>query len=305
MFTDIHGTRRLRVCLHCHTTLSDGLKTPAEAAEIYRAEGYDAVAFTDHWVFGEGWEAEGFTVLSGIEYDVAGHTGDSPVLEVYHIVGVGMTREPAVSAAWRNLGDGTPVRERALGIMRAIREAGGLAVLAHPAWSLNTPTHMMAVGAFDATEIYNSVSDWGMSDRPYSGVILDQLASEGVYVPLLATDDTHYYDGDHARGAVLVEAEAVESLGLVEAIRQERFYAGHPKGPEIHLERLSDTEFRLTCTPAVKLAFLSNAVWVKGRMVRGENLTEATYTLKPHETYLRAEVTDAEGRTAYSRIIPR
>ena len=46
----------------------------------------------------------------------------------------------------------------------------GVAVLAHPAWSPNTPEQFYQLGAYEATEIYNSVSAWGMSDRPYSGV---------------------------------------------------------------------------------------------------------------------------------------
>jgi hypothetical protein len=72
----------------------------------------------------------------------------------------------------------------------------------------------------------------------------------------------------------------------------------------VHLERISPTAVKLTCSPAVKIAFLSNSVWSAGRMVRGENLTEATYEFKRHEIYVRAEVTDAQGRVGYSNIIP-
>ena len=34
--------------LHCHTTLSDGEKTPEEIKELYRQQGYSVVAYTDH-----------------------------------------------------------------------------------------------------------------------------------------------------------------------------------------------------------------------------------------------------------------
>ena len=36
--------------LHCHTTVSDGDKTPAEIKELYRERGYNIVAYTDHEV---------------------------------------------------------------------------------------------------------------------------------------------------------------------------------------------------------------------------------------------------------------
>lgn len=301
MFTDMTGKRRLKIGLHTHTTLSDGHRTPEEVAAIYKEESYDAVALTDHWVYGAGGEIGGLTILSGCEYNVCGVDEWTGVLETYHIVGVGMTRDPEVPEEYLRNQDGH-IRDRVRDIVRLIRGAGGLAILAHPAWSLNTSEQILGCGDFDATEIYNSVSDWGMSDRPYSGIIVDQIASYGMFMPLLATDDTHYYDGDQCRGWVAVEADAAEELGLVEALRQGRFYA--TQGPEVHLERISPTAVKLTCSPAVKIAFLSNSVWSAGRMVRGEGLTEATYEFKRHEIFVRAEVTDACGRVGYSNIIP-
>jgi hypothetical protein len=44
--------------------------------------------------------------------------------------------------------------------------------------------------------------------------------------------------------------------------------------------------------------------WVGDRMARGEGLTEFDYTVKSGETYIRVEVTDAEGRVGYSHVIP-
>ncbi len=300
MYTDIHGVRRLKINLHTHTTVSDGEKTPAECAAVYRAAGYDAIALTDHWVFTPAGEIDGLPIISGCEYNVSGPDREGGVYEVYHVVAIGCTAAPCVPREWERME--TPgVRDRVRAIIDAIHAVGGLAVLAHPAWSLNTPEQMLSVAGYDATEIYNSVSDWGMSDRPYSGLLVDEAAMAGVTVPLLATDDTHYYDGDQCRGFVMVEADAVEEFGLMEAIRRERFYASN--APEIHLERVSEREVRLSCSPAVKIAFLSNGVWTAGRMVRGEALTEATYVIKPHETFLRAEVTDRMGRMAYSNIL--
>ena len=100
----------------------------------------------------------------------------------------------------------------------------------------------------------------------------------------------------------MLDAEAVEATGFAGAIRSRSFYA--TQGPEVHLERISPTTVKLTCSPAVKVAFLSNAVWSSGRMVRGEGITEAIYEFKRHEIYVRAEVTDAEGRVGFSNIIP-
>ena len=50
MIIDIEGNKRYKINLHTHTTISDGRKTPEQVAEIYRAAGYDMIAFTDHWI---------------------------------------------------------------------------------------------------------------------------------------------------------------------------------------------------------------------------------------------------------------
>ena len=34
--------------LHCHTTVSDGKRTPEEVKALYKSRGYSIVAFTDH-----------------------------------------------------------------------------------------------------------------------------------------------------------------------------------------------------------------------------------------------------------------
>jgi len=300
MFTDITGKKRLKVGLHTHTKLSDGRLQPEEAIALYAAGGYDILALTDHWKYGSGCEYEGMAVISGCEYNMTGWRNG--IQETFHIVGVAMHQDPEIPKSLMN-DETIPFYDRIRTVVSMIRNTGGLAVLAHPAWSLNTPEQIMSAGDFDALEIYNSVSECCMSDRPYSGLLVDMLAREGLRYPLLATDDTHYYNGDEMRGMIMVEADAVTELGLVGAIRANRFYA--TQGPEVHLERISEDEVKVTCTPAVKVAFLSNLPWTKGRMVRGENITEATYTIKHNmkELFIRAEVTDEKGLVAWSNIL--
>ncbi len=303
MYTDICGKRRLKIGLHTHTTRSDGRKAPDEVLEIYTALGYDAIALTDHWVYTPAdLNRDGVAVLSGCEYNIGGNNGPTGV---YHIVGICMSRDPEIDKDAMN-DPAVPSCERARKIIEKIREAGGLAIFAHPAWSLNTPEQIMAVGDFDALEIYNSVSEAGMSDRPYSGLLVDMIAGAGCCPPLLATDDTHYYTGEEGRGFIMVEADAAETSGsgmdgIVQAVRDGKFYAS--QGPEIHLERLDETTVRLTCSPCEKIVFFSNIVWTRGRVTRGENLTEAVYTLNPGDTFVRAEVTDRNGKQAWSNII--
>lgn len=288
MITDIFGKKRYKVNLHMHTSVSDGRLSPSEALERYREEGYDAVALTDHWKFGKAYVENGITVLSGAEYNVGSDSRDG----IYHIVGVGMTTQPE----W----DEQTCRDPQV-IIDTIHANGGLAILAHPAWSLNTPKQIRALKNIDATEIYNTVSGVHMSRRADSSQIVDVLACEGILFPLLADDDTHYYDGsDDCRSWIMVEAEDASQEKILDAVREKHFYA--TQGPELHVWREGD-EIVARCSPCKEIVFLSNLAWTP-RAFEKDGITEARYPLQPQECFVRVEVTDANGKRAWSNIIP-
>ena len=174
MYTDIFGKKRYKINLHTHTTMSDGRRTPEEVARIYRDAGYDAVAFTDPWKFGSEGELEGLKILSGVEYNLPNENTKNGL---FHVIAVGMHHDPMIP-------NNDTLTEQDL--IDAIHSAGGLAILAHPAWSLNTPSQILKFNGFDATEIYNSVSEAHMSRRPDSSLIVDMLGAQGCLLPLLA-----------------------------------------------------------------------------------------------------------------------
>ncbi len=285
MQKDMFGQTRYRVNLHTHTTLSDGHKTPAEAAQIYREAGYDAIAFTDHWSFGEAGDMDGMLILSGAEYNILNaNTREG----LFHIVGVGMAKDPEMS----------PDAD-AQAAIDAIHRAGGLAIIAHPAWSLNTPEQILNLQNGDVTEIYNTVSGLHMSRRPDSGLIVDMLGAKGRFYPLVADDDAHYYDGDECRSWIMVAAESCTREALIRAIRAGDFYA--TQGPEVHISR-KENEILLRCSPADEIVFYSDWVW-SPRVFTGKELTEARYCIDPREHFIRAEVTDSAGNRAWTNCM--
>ena len=287
MYKDIFGKTRYKINLHTHTTVSDGRKTPEESADIYRNAGYDAIAITDHWKYGEEKLCDnGLLVLSGAEYNIY---NVSPKDGLFHIVGVGMERDPMLEK--------TASAQQAID---AIKDVGGLAVIAHPAWSLNTPVHIMALENADATEVYNSVSNAHMSRRPDSGIIVDMLGAAGRFYPLLATDDVHYYDGsDDCVSWIMAEAEECSREAILKAVREQKFYA--TQGPEVHLWREGD-EMVVKCSPCKEIVFLSETVW-SPRVFEGDGITEARYKVRDGESYIRVEVIDENGKKAWTNCI--
>jgi len=290
MYTDLLGKKRMKLGLHIHTTDSDGRVTPEQAAKTYRDAGYDAIAITDHWKWRGSGELEGLRIISGCEYNIGGN--DTAAEGVFHLVALGAGEEPQI------IDKNDPVK-----IIEAVQKAGGGVVLGHPAWSLNTVDHFKLVKGVIATEIYNTVSGLHASNRPDSSAIVDLAANQGVYYPLIATDDAHYYDGDQCVSYVMLDVTdgKMTDADIIRKIAEGEFYA--TQGPEVHMARRDDGVVEVKCSPVNRISFYSQTAWVRERNVWGENLTSAEYYPNEFERWLRVEVTDGDGKRAWSNII--
>lgn len=294
MYTDVQGRRWFKGNLHTHTTESDGKLSPEDCYALYKAKGYDFLARTDHWKVSDPGEYEGMLLLSGCEYNF----GDDPGTQgVYHIVALGMERDPQLPRS------ASPDEA-----VRVIHENGGLANIAHPAWSLNSPDQILRYGEiFDMTEIYNSVSGLPRNARPYSGLIVDMVASRGYMLPLIADDDVHFYvpGYDACRSFIMVEAESCTRESILDAITKKRFYA--TQGPELYVT-VADGKIIVDCSPVCEIVYFSNMVWNDHRADTcpvGERLTHGEYAPHPNDRFIRVEVRDAAGNMAWSQIITR
>ncbi|HHV60305.1 MAG TPA: CehA/McbA family metallohydrolase [Clostridiaceae bacterium] len=290
MYVDKHGKVWYKGNLHTHTTRSDGKLSPERVARLYKEAGYDFFAFTDHWIFEKGgWDGE-MLVLSGGEYDAKTKLRDG----IFHIVGIGMTDDPRV-----NLLPSASTQE----IINEIKNCNGIAILAHPAWSLNTPEQINKLQGIDAVEIYNSVSDLPHSSRPYSGLIIDMLASMSRLYPCIAADDAHFYDGEEMKSWIMVQSESLTRESILESIREGKFHA--TQGPHFEMT-IREGKVCVECPPESNIecvVFFTDTLYVKDRTtVRSKDkpVTGAYYTIKPSDSFVRVEVVDDKGRYAWS-----
>ena len=271
--------------LHMHTTNSDGCLSPDAALKVYRDAGYDFVALTDHWVQGENGVRNGIMVLNGCEWDV----GDSVRTPVYHILGIGMER--AVTGSRKELC--TPQA-----IIDAVNAAGGLAVLAHPAWSLTDPDEAMKLHGLAGAEIYNSVSTlpWN-GERGDASLYFDLWAAKGRMVRCFAADDAHYYHGEQAHSFLMVRAKDCTADSVKSALRKGDFYAS--QGPRFTAVRTGGGKVEAEFTGASTAVFYSNTVWCDDRVALNCG-GSASYRVKPTDRYVRIELIDGAGNKAWS-----
>ena len=288
------GSRKLyKGNLHLHTTMSDGKKTVDEACAIYRENGYDFLAVTDHRKISTDTEMkDGLLLIKGVEFDFF------MINQAVHIVAVG-----ADKSVMENL----PAMPAAAGPQRVIDEihkAGGVAILAHPAWSLNTLEVINGLRHLDGVEIYNTASGMPFNgDRADSSCILDVAFVNGKLINLVAADDSHWYQGEHCKSYIMAAASELTEEGVKGAIRKGDFYAS--QGPEFHRIEMDGNTVKVWCSPVKYISFPSETPWVPGRTLFGENLTYGEFTLNENteHKFIRVMLVDEEGRRAWSNPI--
>lgn len=277
--------------LHTHTNNTDGRRSPEEALDIYHEHGYDFIALTDHWkrTVDAPYFKGGMLVLPGIELDY------TMPAQVIHIVGVGVDAS-ILETASRNAGAQQGID--------CIRAAGGRAILAHPAWSLNTPDMISAMRGLTAAEVYNSVSGapWN-GDRADSTGILDVAAAQGCLLNTVASDDTHFYTGEECSSWIMLQADELTQEKVLEALDKGAFYA--TRGPQFEQIEVTDEKIIVRCSEVSRVIFHSDLLYVGDRVTDGEGLTCAEYAIKRsrHEQFVRIILIDSMGRRAWSNPI--
>ncbi len=285
------GNRKLlKGNLHLHTTLSDGRKTPEEAMEIYHQAGYDFLAITDHRkVSVKSTTYKSLTVIQGIEFDF-----NLPG-QVIHIVGVGPQE---------GVGEAVELFFSPQRAINEINKAGGCAILAHPAWSMNTPAIISSLYGLTAVEIYNTVSGipWN-ADRADSSSILDVCGANGTHLNFVATDDTHFYNGEQCQSYIMLAAEENTEEAIKDALRKGDFYA--TQGPRFEKIEFDGEVLRVWTSPANAIVFFSDLPWMAGRSKCAEGLTYAEMPVHPTlpMRFMRVMLIDENGKRAWSNPI--
>lgn len=269
--------------LHLHTTCSDGKRTPEEAMREYAEHGYDFIAITDHWKVGAERRYGDMLVLPGVEYDFSFPT------QVLHVVAL---------LPDQRCGEGIARGMSHDEVIRLVNERGGVAVAAHPAWSLNTHDFLCMLEGIKISEVYNTLSDEPINARRGdSAQILDVTAANGKLFRQIATDDTHFYIGEQCRSYTMLQADELSVQGILNALKAGQFYAS--QGPEFLDVEFDGKRLIVHSSPVSICTFSSNKFWVAGRCRTGENMTENIYEIQPGERFVRCEIADALGRRAW------
>jgi len=183
-----------RVNLHIHTTYSDGCGDFADIAKQAETKGLKAIAITDHNTVQGYIDNPNYNVIAGVEFDVwhkyiflhllaYGIDISSPCMTKFYAKDKRDTEKDIVRFfSKRNLKE----------LINAIHEAGGIAVLAHPAccWALNMEKFIkeLKLLGLDGIEIYYPYPRWRKYVRFACAEKIEELADKYDLIKTGGTD---------------------------------------------------------------------------------------------------------------------
>jgi hypothetical protein len=291
--------------LHTHSLLSDGKAPIDDMVGWYRDHGYQFVAMTEHNILVGPEElsrfaAPGFVVIPGEE--VTNRWSHLPL----HVNAL---------CAKEQIAGGTDFDRPEAGlaiVLGQIRAAGGTPLVNHPNFHFALTADDIARGARGRylLEIWSGhpdVNPAGNALRPSAEAIWDDVLTRGADAFPAAVDDAHGLPGDPRTDAIPGRAW-VETFGdetsvasICAALDEGRLYASN--GPLIaRIEIAGDTFTVATPDADASVTFIGEGgdVLADFPAARAPGRPAVTYRLAGGETFVRARVSDSQGRHAWT-----
>lgn len=312
--------------LHCHTTCSDGKLTPEQVKAAYKAKGYAAVAFTDHYLILPHKDLcdEDFVALHGYELEVHADTDPVSLSKKTHVNLIALADDNLSQVAYHRKkyvkGNMRPMREQAVfdadapdyervhtpecvsDIMRTAREKGYFVIYNHPAWSHDDYRDYAHYEGMHAMEMYN-YSSYCMGFEEVNARVYDDILLTGKRIFCVGCDDNHNAHpldskrSDSFGAYTMICAKELTYTALTDALVQGNFYAS--MGPEIKELYIEDGVAHIKTSAAERIIMHCGCrrSYVAVRE-DGKRLTSASFAIPADAVYVRFTVEDKHGKRA-------
>ncbi len=312
--------------LHCHTTYSDGRKTPAEIKEIYKKLGYSIVAYTDHDILIPHPELndEDFLALNSFEAETNEFKDWNENPKTCHICFIALEPDNITQPCWHRskylfgnapmhrdevkFDENEPDFEREhtgecmSRMMKTAREKGFFVTYNHPTWSLEDYSDYMSFDGMHAFEMFNgSCICAGYDD--YNPRVYDDMLRGGKRIYCIGADDNHNCADESSRSFdsgwayTVIKAEKLEYRTITKALEDGNFYAS--EGPQINELWYEDGRVHIKCSAADRINCNYDVRCAHTSLDEsGEGICEAVFTLPTDSKWFRLTVTDKQGRHA-------
>ncbi|MBQ1244749.1 MAG: PHP domain-containing protein [Clostridia bacterium] len=314
--------------LHCHTTVSDGRCSPEEIKRRYKEMGYSIIAFTDHVVMVDHSDLndESFLALKGYEIHVnADEPSDWNYKKTYHLNFIAKDKDKDVQVCFnprivfsnarayvpfvKYQGDFYDYKyspDCINDMIRIANENGFLVNYNHPKWSLQDYRDYGSLRGLYGVEVFNGSCVPLATYDDNASAYAEMIRNEPSLIPL-AVDDNHNINGfdtpycDSFRGFNMIKAESLSYSDVIDALLRGDTYAS--TGPEIYELYVEDGTVYIKTSPVCDIALVTNGRnGVRVRKDNGEEIYGAEFAIDETNTPFRIEMTDKNGKKAYTRM---
>lgn len=320
--------KQYKANLHCHSTLSDGQKTPQELKEMYKGHGYAILAITDHEVPKSHFELSesDFIMITGYEnyireapdgaYDryqkeihlnlFARQPQNETMIcfnDCYCKYLDGESKDALVKAGSQ--------RQREYKVeyinefIRTAQENGYIVAYNHPYWSMEDEEDILAYEGYFSLEMCNYGS-YLESHLEYNGALYDKMLRAGKRIYCHSSDDNHnkYPETsprcDSFGGFTMIMPERFTYAGIIKAMEKGKMYSS--MGPLFSEVSLEGDRLHVECSEVAQICVYfggKSPAYVKAE--EGHTLTKADFIVDSNARYLRVSIWDWLGRTADTR----
>lgn len=293
---------------HTHTLNSDGDSSPDEVVRWYREHGYNFLVLTDHNFLTEvsalnalHGADEQFLVIKGQE--VTDRFGSRPI----HVNGLNVQRLVPPQG-------GSSVADVIQRNVNAVRSAEGVPHINHPnfGWAI-TPEDLKKVDNDKLFEIFNGhplVNNHGGGGAPGLEEVWDILLTGGKLLYGIAVDDAHHFKRPWAsdaakpgQGWVVVRASKLTAAEVLAAMERGDFYAS--TGVELTDYLLTAKDMTISIKPYADTRFTTTFIGRGGKVLATETSNPARYVFRGNEGYVRATVSDSNGKKAWIQPVQK
>lgn len=320
--------KQYKANLHCHSTLSDGRRTPEQLKEMYKSHGYSVLAITDHELPKKHTELsdDSFIAITGYEayirpsaeciYDVykpeihinlLARDPNNESIVCYNPAYIKYALED-VTKRCRRVGS-EKTREYTVEyineFVRTAKENGYIVAYNHPVWSLEDEATSLAYDGFYSMEMCN-YSCYVLNHLEYNAVLYDKMLARGKRVYCHGSDDNHNVFPDESPNCdsygsfTMIMADELSYGSVFSALEKGEMYAS--MGPVFSEISVEGNKVHVECSPVERITMYTGS---KGpsRVIaeQGKTITSADFEIDPRAKFIRISAVDALCRAADTR----
>jgi len=268
---------------HTHARFSDenDSNDVPVIAGWYQEAGYDFLLLSEH--------NDHVAIKKVISHDEAADSFDFIILS-----GLELSNDRDLTALGidRYIGDETSLQD---GVSKIIA-ANGVPILNHPQDPIVTAKDFLVTAGLNHLEVFNGGRP---EDTPATEMLWDSLLSspDGRLVYAVASDDNHYKKANVGRGWIMVKSPALSKNDIEENIREGNFYA--TTGVLLNEYHVTKRSITIDSENGNSITFIGG----NGSILNSISGKKAIYKIKGNELYVRAKITNTEGKAAWTQPV--